>query len=55
MSAGYKNGSCSENHQQAAELHDVAAHAHSVGEQHGKQDQLTRGEHSRKAQDDGHR
>jgi hypothetical protein len=30
-------------------LHDVAAHAHRVAEQHGKQDHLTGHEHSRQA------
>jgi hypothetical protein len=40
-------GSQYENHQRATELHDVAAHAHRVGEQHGKQEHLTGQEHSR--------
>ena len=39
-----------QNHQQAAELHDLAAHAHrAAAEQHGKQDHLTGHEHSRQA------
>ena len=33
MSTRYNNGSHYENHQRAAELHDVAAHAHRVAEQ----------------------
>jgi hypothetical protein len=49
MSTRYNNGSHYENHQRAAELHDNAAHAHRVGEQHGKQDHLTGHEHSRQA------
>jgi hypothetical protein len=49
MSTRYNNGSHYENHQRAAELHDSAAHAHRVGEQHGKQDHLMGHEHSRKA------
>ena len=51
MSTRYNNGSHYENHQQAAELQDGAAHAHRVGEQHGKQDHLTGHEHSRQALD----
>jgi hypothetical protein len=38
MSTRYNNGSHYENHQRAAELHDGAAHAHRVGEEHGKQE-----------------
>ena len=49
MSTRYNNGSHYENHQRAAELHDEAAHAHRVGEEHGKQDHLTGQEHSRQA------
>ena len=48
MSTRYNNGSHYENHQQAAELHDHAAHAHRVAEQ-GKQDHLTGHEYSREA------
>jgi hypothetical protein len=47
MSTRYNNGSHYENHQQAAELHDGAAHAHRAGEQQGKQDHLTGHESSR--------
>jgi hypothetical protein len=47
MSERYNNGSHYENHQRAEELHDGAAHAHRVGEQHGKQDHLTAHERSR--------
>ncbi len=49
MSTRYNNGSHYENHQEAAELHDGAAHAHRVGEQQGKQEFLTGHEHSRQA------
>jgi hypothetical protein len=49
MSTRYNNGSHYENHQQAAELQDGAAHAHRAGEQQGKQDHLTGHEHSRQA------
>ncbi|MGO9446056.1 MAG: DUF2934 domain-containing protein [Thiobacillaceae bacterium] len=49
MSTRYNNGSHYENHQEAAELHDGAAHAHRVAEQHGKQGFLTGHEHSRQA------
>jgi hypothetical protein len=48
MSTRYNDGSHYENHQRAAELHDVAAHAHrSADQQRGKQDHLTGHEHSR--------
>src|ERR1700733_6662996 len=49
MSTRYNNGSHYENHQQAAELHDGAAHAHRAGEQQAKQDYLIGHEHSRQA------
>jgi hypothetical protein len=49
MSTRYNDGSHYEHHQEAAELHDGAAHAHRVGEQQGKQDHLTGHEHSRQA------
>jgi hypothetical protein len=49
MSTRYNNGSHYENHQRAAELHDGAAHAHRVGEEHAKQDHLTPDEQSRQA------
>jgi Protein of unknown function (DUF2934) len=49
MSTRYNNGSHYENHPQAAELHDGAAHAHRVGEEHGQQDHLTGHEQSRQA------
>jgi hypothetical protein len=58
MSTRYNNGSHYENHQRAAELQDGAAHAHGVGEEHGKQDHLTGHEHSRQAEEhsgDAHR
>jgi len=47
MSKRYKNGSHYEKHQRADELHEGAAHAHVVAEQHGKQVHLTGREHSR--------
>ncbi len=49
MSTRYNDGSHYENHQRAAELQNGAAHAHRVGEQHGKQDHLTGHEQSRQA------
>jgi len=50
MSTRYNDGSHYENHQRAAELHDVAAHAHRVAaETHGKQDHQTGHERSRQA------
>lgn len=49
MSTRFNDGSHYENHQRAAELHDVAAHAHRVGEEHRKQEHLTGHEHSRQA------
>ena len=49
MSTRYSNGSHYQNHQRAAELHDVAAHAHMAAQQHGKLDRLTAHEQSRQA------
>jgi len=49
MSTRQNNESHYENHQRAAELHDGAAHAHSVGEQQGQQGHLTAHEQSRQA------
>jgi hypothetical protein len=49
MSTRYNDGSHYENHQRAAELHDVAAHAHRAAEQHGQEEHLTGHEHSRQA------
>ena len=51
MSTRYNNGSHYENHPQAAELHDVAAHAHRVGEEHGQQENLSGHEQTRQAQE----
>jgi hypothetical protein len=49
MSTRYNNGSHYENHQRAAELHDVAAHAHRAAGEHGQEEHLTAHEHSRQA------
>jgi hypothetical protein len=49
MSTRYNSGSHYENHPEAAEQHDGAAHAHRVGEEHGKQDHLSGHEQSRHA------
>ncbi len=49
MSTRFSNGSHYENHQRAAELHDVAAHAHRVAEQDQGRDHQTGHEHSRQA------
>jgi hypothetical protein len=47
MSTRYNNGSHYENHQRAAELHDLAAHAHRAAAQHGKGEHESGHEHSR--------
>ena len=49
MSTRYNDGSHYENHQRAAELHDVAAHAHRAAEQHGQEEHLTGHDLSRQA------
>lgn len=50
MSTRYNDGSHYENHQRAAELHDIAAHTHRIAhEERGKQDHLTGQERSRQA------
>jgi hypothetical protein len=49
MSTRYNDGSHYENHQQAAELQDGAAHAHRAADEHGQQDHLTGHEQSRQA------
>jgi hypothetical protein len=49
MSTRFNNGSHYENHQRATELQNLAAHAHRVGEQHGKEEHLTGHERSRQA------
>jgi hypothetical protein len=50
MSTRYNDGSHYENHQRAAELHDLAAHAHRSADEHrGQQDHLTGHELSRQA------
>jgi hypothetical protein len=51
MSTRYNDGSHYENHPRAAELQDVAAHAHRVAEQQGKPEHLTGTELSRQAQE----
>jgi hypothetical protein len=51
MSTRYNDGSHYENHQRAAELEDYPAHAHRVGEEHGKQEHLTGTELSRLEQE----
>jgi Protein of unknown function (DUF2934) len=51
MSTRYNDGSHYENHPTAAELHNLAAHAHRVGELHGKQEHLTGHEQTRDAHD----
>jgi Protein of unknown function (DUF2934) len=58
MSTRYNDGSHYENHQKATELQDGAAHAHRVGEEHGKQEHLSGHEQSRQAHEhspDDHR
>ncbi len=47
MSTRYNDGSHYENHQSAAELHDLPAHAHRSAIQHGQEEHLTPHELSR--------
>ncbi len=47
MSTRHNNGSHYENHQQAEELRDVAAHAHRAAEKHGQQEHQTGHEQSK--------
>ncbi len=55
MSTRYNDGSHYENHQQAAELHDGAAHAHrTAAEDHEKQDHQTGVELSKQALEHSH-
>ena len=49
MSTRHKDGSPFDNHQRAAELHDLTAHAHRAAEQHGKEEHLSGHESSRQA------
>ena len=49
MSTQKDAGNRYDGHRRAAELHDAAAHAHLVADQHGMQDHLTGHEQSRKA------
>ncbi len=49
MSTRRNNGSHYENHQRAAELQDLAAHAHRTAQQHGKEDHATGHERSRQS------
>jgi Protein of unknown function (DUF2934) len=53
MSTRYNDGSHYENHQLAAELQDLAAHAHRVGEQQGNSEHLTGTEHTRQTHEHG--
>ena len=54
MSTRHQKGFQPENRRRAAELHDAPPHAHSVGEQQGKQDHLTGSELSRQASEPLH-
>ena len=54
MSTPHQKGFQPDNRRRADELHDAAPHAHSVGEQHGKQDHLTGSELSRQASEPLH-
>jgi hypothetical protein len=50
MAQRYNGGSHFENHQRAAEMHELAAHAlRTAAEEQGKQDHQTGQEHSRQA------
>ncbi len=54
MSTQTKDPSQRDTRQQAAEIHDNAAHAHNVAEHQGKQDHLTGHEQSRQAEEHSH-
>jgi hypothetical protein len=54
MSTRYNDGSHYENHQQAAELHDLAAHAHRAAGEHGQEEHLTPHEQSRREHEHSH-
>ena len=55
MATRQNSGSHYENHQRAAELHDLAAHAHrAAAEQNDKQDHLTGQELSKQAMERSH-
>jgi hypothetical protein len=54
MSTRYNDGSHYENHQRAAELHDVAAHAHRAAGEHAQEEHLTGPEQSRQAHEHSH-
>jgi hypothetical protein len=47
MSTRYNDGSHYENHERAAELEDVAGHAHRAAGEHGQEEHLTPHEQSR--------
>ncbi len=49
MSKRFNNGSHYENHPRAAELHELAAHNHGLGEHHEAGEHLTGAEHTRQA------
>jgi len=49
MSQRFNNGSHYENHQRAAEMHELAAHAHQVAELEKEGSHLSGHEHSRRA------
>jgi Protein of unknown function (DUF2934) len=49
MSSRYQRDSHYENHPRAAELRDIATHAHEVGELHGKQEHPTGSERAQEA------
>jgi hypothetical protein len=49
MNSRHNPESHNDNRRRAAELHNVPAHAHTVAEQHGKQDHLSGPELSRQA------
>jgi hypothetical protein len=51
MSTRYNNGSHYENHQRAAELEDIAGHAHRAAGEHGQEEHLTAHEQSRQAEE----
>jgi hypothetical protein len=54
MSNRYNNGSHYENHRRAAEMHELAAHAHLVADEHSDKDHLSGHEQSRQALEHSH-
>jgi hypothetical protein len=54
MSTRYNDGSHYENHQRAAEMHELAVHTHRAAGEHSQEDHLSGHEHSRQALEHSH-